>query len=109
MSALHQCAANHLPPVLAAGTSVRKSQMRVRKCRLNDCPAGRIRSLKHFAALTHGEEPMRTYGPRLHLVIMTAVLLSLFRPAWAQQENEAVGFATNHPFESGHFGEDIDI
>jgi len=28
---------------------------------------------------------------------------------WAQNENETVGFQSNHVFESGHFGEDIDI
>src|SRR5438552_7694646 len=28
---------------------------------------------------------------------------------WAQNENESVGFQTNHPFASGNFGEDVDI
>lgn len=28
---------------------------------------------------------------------------------WAQNENESVGFQSNHLFESGHFGENIDI
>src|SRR6266699_1788137 len=40
------------------------------------------------------------------------IFCSLTCPAtllWAQNENESVGFQTNHPFESGHFGEDIDI
>ena len=29
--------------------------------------------------------------------------------AWAQNENETVGFRPNHAFESGQFGENIDI
>lgn len=28
---------------------------------------------------------------------------------WAQNENETVGFQSNHIFESGHFGENVDI
>src|SRR6267142_4208547 len=28
---------------------------------------------------------------------------------WAQNENETTGFQSNHIFESGHFGENIDV
>ena len=41
-----------------------------------------------------------------------SVLLCLFFPIssdWAQNENETVGFQSNHMFTSGHFGEDIDV
>src|SRR6267378_7371668 len=39
------------------------------------------------------------------------ILCSLTLPTslWAQNENETVGFQTNHFFESGQFGENIDI
>ena len=37
-----------------------------------------------------------------YLTLSTSVL-------WAQNENETVGFQSNHAFDSGQFGEDIDI
>ncbi len=40
------------------------------------------------------------------------ILAALFLPVCtilAQNENETVGFQSNHVFESGHFGEDIDV
>jgi RHS repeat-associated protein len=36
-------------------------------------------------------------------------LLSGSFPAWALNENESVGFQSNHAFESGQFGENIDV
>jgi RHS repeat-associated protein len=38
-----------------------------------------------------------------------AVLFAWSSPASAQNENETVGFQTNHVFESGQFGENIDV
>jgi opacity protein-like surface antigen len=46
------------------------------------------------------------------LTLVVSVSVSLLAggfPAWAQNENETVGFQTNHIFESGQFGEDIDV
>src|SRR5262245_56850270 len=43
---------------------------------------------------------------------LAAVLFILALSAgllWAQNENETVGFQSNHIFDSAHFGEDIDI
>jgi len=43
---------------------------------------------------------------------LALILCSLTCPAsvlWAQNENETVGFQSNHAFESGHFGENIDV
>jgi RHS repeat-associated protein len=41
--------------------------------------------------------------------VVLGVLAWLVPPAVAQNENETVGFQTNHAFESGLFGENIDI
>jgi hypothetical protein len=48
---------------------------------------------------------------RLRGFIVVSICLSAFirLPAFAQNENETVGFQTNHLFESGQFGENIDI
>jgi hypothetical protein len=46
----------------------------------------------------------------LRLVLVSLCLLSLaLTIALAQNENETVGFQSNHIFESGQFGENIDI
>src|SRR5947208_1808054 len=48
----------------------------------------------------------------LRAVARLALILSLTSPVgalWAQNENETVGFQSNHMFQSGHFGEDIDV
>jgi len=52
---------------------------------------------------------IRRLRPCALLVVILGVFC--FQPSllWSQQENESVGFQTNHPFESGHFGEDIDL
>jgi RHS repeat-associated protein len=44
---------------------------------------------------------------RVVLPLLAFLLASL--PAWAQNENETVGFQSNHALASGHFGENIDI
>ena len=43
------------------------------------------------------------------LALLLCCLTSPASVLWAQNENESVGFKTNHPYESGQFGEDIDI
>ncbi len=49
--------------------------------------------------------------PRAALRLLVASILIAFPAAalWAQNENETVGFQSNHMFDSSHFGEDIDI
>src|SRR5437867_4545734 len=42
------------------------------------------------------------------LVLVMCVVFSTAH-TWAQNENDTVGFQTNHAFESGQFGENIDI
>ena len=43
------------------------------------------------------------------LVLIICCLTMPVGALWAQNENETVGFQSNHVFESGHFGEDIDV
>jgi RHS repeat-associated protein len=43
------------------------------------------------------------------LALATFVMVPAWTAAWAVDENETVGFQTNHLFESGAFGENIDI
>src|SRR5437879_6162690 len=51
--------------------------------------------------------------PSLHFlrpITLALLLIALIStPALAQNENESVGFQSNHAFESGHFGENIDV
>jgi YD repeat-containing protein len=49
-------------------------------------------------------------GRMFTLAVSVALgLLSGSFPAWALNENESVGFQSNHAFESGQFGENIDV
>ncbi len=43
------------------------------------------------------------------LLLVSACLLAWPRLIFAQNENETVGFQSTHAFESGHFGENIDV
>ena len=43
------------------------------------------------------------------VVAMVVAGLASGKAAWAQNENETIGFQTNHVFESGQFGENIDV
>src|SRR6266446_2962225 len=54
---------------------------------------------------------MMTSGARVvaRLAILVALLLFAVSPLRAQNENETVGFSSNHLFDSGHFGENIDV
>ncbi|MGH9893581.1 MAG: hypothetical protein ACREA0_16660, partial [bacterium] len=45
----------------------------------------------------------------LHLAAALCSMIVFAPPAAAQNENETVGFQSNHIFEGGHFGENIDI
>jgi len=45
----------------------------------------------------------------LRLAIILSLLTTASSLALAQNENETVGFQSNHIFESGQFGENIDI
>src|SRR5258705_11486115 len=55
---------------------------------------------------------MISRGGRPPLTRLTLVLSCFALAAsvsWAQNENETTGFQSNHAFESGHFGENIDV
>jgi hypothetical protein len=57
------------------------------------------------------EESFPNSGSLL-LALIIFVLGAVLCPTgsvWAQNENETTGFQSNHAFESGHFGENIDI
>ena len=43
------------------------------------------------------------------VVLPVVAFLITILPSWAQNENETVGFQSNHMFEGGQFGENIDI
>ncbi len=45
----------------------------------------------------------------LPVALILGCLLPPAGPLWAQNENETVGFQSNHIFESGQFGENIDV
>jgi RHS repeat protein len=51
----------------------------------------------------------RTARAAARLALILCCLTLPLRSLWAQNENETVGFQSNHMFESGHFGEDIDV
>jgi RHS repeat-associated protein len=55
---------------------------------------------------------MRPLAP-LRFLVAFGVAFSTFvawdKPAWAQNENETVGFKPSHVYESGAFGENIDV
>ena len=56
---------------------------------------------------------VRASAAGLRVSLLLGIILSLLAIAsgltWAQNENETVGFASNHAFDSGQFGENIDI
>jgi hypothetical protein len=45
----------------------------------------------------------------LPIALIFGCLMPSAVPLWAQNENETVGFQSNHIFESGQFGENIDV
>jgi len=54
--------------------------------------------------------PCRPCRVSLRIVALTLfVMVPVWTGAWAQNENETVGFQTNHMFESGTFGESLDV
>jgi RHS repeat-associated protein len=52
---------------------------------------------------------IRRLRPCALLVVILGVFSSQASIPWTQQENASVGFQNNHPFESGHSREDIDL
>ncbi len=50
-----------------------------------------------------------TRGVPVVLSLIPLCLAFAIFPVLAQNENETVGFQANHVFESGQFGEDVDI
>jgi RHS repeat-associated protein len=51
----------------------------------------------------------RSVRAPLPIALILGCLVLTAGPLWAQNENETVGFQSNHAFESGHFGENIDV
>src|SRR6266850_286444 len=62
-------------------------------------------------AWTSKGDPMlnRSTCTAARLAIIFLCLIAPIGALRAQNENETVGFQSNHMFESGHFGEDIDV
>jgi hypothetical protein len=56
------------------------------------------------------ERLTRCLNALIHAAILAIfVCLLASRPAFAQNENEQIGFSPTHVFDGGYFGEDVDV